>query len=154
MKYLKRFNQINEGYDYRMFQDETKKGDEIDYYFNDEFGNQFKVNFEFTDEESCIMLYQVFDTNIRDWSFNIVKTNIYKVFETVFKEILNDFISKNKWCERIEMVGLGKKVEKEEISKRTKIYINYLTNNPIKGWELSNDKNIIFLKKEKPKTIS
>jgi hypothetical protein len=149
MKYLKRFNQINEGYDYRMFQDETKKGDEIDYYFNDEFGNQFKVNFEFTDEESCIMLYQVFDTNIRDWSFNIVKTNIYKVFETVFKEILNDFISNNKWCEIVEMVGLGKKVEKEEISKRTKIYINYLTNNPIKGWELSNDKNTIYLTKIK-----
>lgn len=149
MKYLKRFNQINEGYDYRMFQDETKKGDEIDYYFNDEFGNQFKVNFEFTDEESCIMLYQVFDTKTKDWSFNIVKTNIYKVFETVFKEILNDFISKNKWCERVEMVGLGKTVEKEEISKRTKIYINYLTNNPIKGWELSNDKNIIYLTKIK-----
>lgn len=148
MKYLKRFNQINEGYDYRLFQDEAKKGDEIDYYFNDEFENQFNVNFKFIDEDSCIMLYNVYDKETNDWGFNLVKTNIYKLFETVFKDILNDFISKNKWCNRIEMTGLGKKVEKDEITQRTKAYIRYLMNNPIKGWVLEHYINEITLIKE------
>ena len=151
MKYIKRFNQISEGYEYRMFQDESKKGEEIDYYFSDEFGNEFKVNFEFKDESLAIMSYKVYDNDLEDWAYINVQTNIYKVFETTLKDILPDFLSKNKWCEVVEMVGLSKPTEKDNniLTQRTKAYIRYLTNNPIEGWYITNNGNVIHFKKIK-----
>jgi len=183
MKYLKRFNQINEGYDYRMFQDETKKGEEVNYFFDDEFGNQFKVSFLFkTDAKSSELIYQQYNEDTKLWDMEVVskkrvldssfikptdnvkeidgelyimnKSNIYKILDTVFKKILNDFILKNKWCSIIKIIGSGKRTEKDLIRQRTKVYIRYFTNHPMIGWRLKIVNNIIFLIKEKPKTRS
>ena len=182
MKYLKKFNQINEGYDYRMFQDETKKGEEVNYFFDDEFGNQFKVSFLFkTDAKSSELIYQQYNEDTKLWDMEVVskkrvldttiikptdnvkeidgelyimnKSNIYKILDTVFNEILNDFILKNEWCSIIKIIGSGKRTEKDLISQRTKVYTRYFNNHPIIGWYMTHVNNLIKLIK-KPKTIS
>lgn len=177
MKYLKRFNQINDGYDYRLFQDETKKGEEINYYFNDEFENQFKVSFLFKkDAKTSELVYQQYNKYTEKWDMEVVSkkrvldndiirptdnikiingekyiinpSNIYKILKTVFTHILKDFISNNKWCSIIKIIGSGKSIEKEQTTQRTKVYVRYFKNHPIDGWTMVNVNNTIFLKKK------
>ena len=177
MKYLKRFNQINEGYDYRFFQKEAKKGEEINYYFNDEFDNQFKVSFLFKkDAKTSELIYQQYNKYTKKWDMEVVSkkrvldndiirptdnikiingekyiinpSNIYKILETVFTHILKDFISNNKWCSIIKIIGSGKSIEKEQITQRTKVYVRYFNNHPIDGWTMVNVNNMISLKKK------
>jgi hypothetical protein len=81
------------------------------------------------------------------WSYDVVKTNLYQLMSTIFTEIVPEFIKSNDWCNCIKIVGLGKKVEKDEITQRTKLYWRYLTKNPIQGWELDRYGNEIYLDK-------
>lgn len=142
MKYLKTFKIFEkiESYPWRF----EKKDDEISiYYFEDDFENQFKVEIERYSENSIEIKYFVKINN--EWTYEEVKTNIYKVTETVLGQILNDYLSQNSWVEEIKIVGVGKKVEKDQITLRTKLYLRYLNNNPMSGWELENEENEIYL---------
>ena len=75
----------------------------------------------------------------------MVKTNPFKVTETILGEIVPDFISKNDWCDTIIIKGLAKPGEKEQITQRTKMYLRYLTNNPIEGWSVDRYQNEIYI---------
>lgn len=114
------------------------------YFFSDET-NDFRVEIDRKPEGEVELLYRVKVDN--SWSFEVVPTNIYKVMKTIFTDILNDFISKNDWCQMITIKGLGKDVESEAITKRTKIYYRYLQRNPIEGWQLDKYGNEIYLDK-------
>ena len=70
-----------------------------EFVFNDDFNNKFKVVFIKLDKESSELKYYVFNNG--EWCYDIVKTNIYKLFETIFNKILNKYINKNNWCNNI-----------------------------------------------------
>lgn len=115
------------------------------YYFFSDGINDFRVEIDRKPEGEVEILYRV--KNGETWSFNIVPTNIYRVLKTIFSDILKDFINNNEWCQMITIKGLGKEVENEPITKRTKVYYRFLKNNPIEGWELDRYGNEIYLDK-------
>lgn len=115
------------------------------YLLNDDFGNQFKVEISRHPENEIELIYLV--KNGDDWTYKEVKTNIWRLTETIIGKILNDFLSKNEWVETVKIVGLGKTTEKEAITQRTKLYWRYLNNNPMSGWELDRYGNEIYLYK-------
>jgi len=115
------------------------------YLLNDEFENQFKVEISRRPENEIELIYLVKDGN--NWTYKEVKTNIWRLTETIIGKILNDFLSKNEWVETVKIVGLGKNTEKDPITQRTKLYWRYLNNNPIQGWELDRYGNEIYLYK-------
>lgn len=75
----------------------------------------------------------------------IVNVNPYRVLQTVFGDILNDFISKCSWAKTIYFVGLSKDREKEYISSRTRVYKRYLDMNPVPGFRVQQSGNAIQL---------
>jgi hypothetical protein len=115
------------------------------YLLNDEFENQFKVEISRHPENEIELIYLVKDGE--NWTYKEVKTNIWRLTETIIGKILNDFLSKNEWVETVKIVGLGKNTEKDAITQRTKLYWRYLSNNPIQGWELDKYGNEIYLYK-------
>jgi hypothetical protein len=115
------------------------------YLLKDEFGNQFKVEISRRPENEVELIYLVKDGD--KWTYKEVKTNIWKLTETIIGKILNDFLSKNEWIETVKIVGLGKNTEKEPTTQRTKLYWRYLNRNPIPGWELDKYGNEIYLYK-------
>lgn len=122
------------------------KDDEFHYYFNDEFGNEFMVEFDRIGNEVEVV-YLVKDNTKKyfKWSYKEVSTNIFKVTETILGRILPDFLASNDWVEEVLIKGLSKEKESDIISKRTKWYLRYLKNNPIEGWNLDYYQNDIFL---------
>jgi hypothetical protein len=117
--------------------------DDSHYYFNDDFENEFMVEFNKIDNESVEVVYLVKDDN--KWTYKEVKTNIFKITKTILGEILPNFIEKNDWVEEILIKGLSKENESDFISKRTKWYFRFLNNNPIPGWTLDKSGNEIYL---------
>ena len=115
------------------------------YYFEDEFNNQFRVEIDRHPENEVEIRYLTKDGD--KLTFKEVKTNVFRVTETVMGQILKDFLSKNDWVQSVKIVGLGKTTEKEAITQRTKLYWRYLTNNPMDGWELDKYGNEIYLDK-------
>jgi hypothetical protein len=115
------------------------------YYFKDEFNNQFRVEIDRHPENEVEIRYLTKDGD--KWTFKEVKTNIFRVTETVMGQILKDFLSRNDWVQSVKIVGLGKTTEKEAITQRTKLYWRYLSNNPMDGWELDKYGNEIYLDK-------
>jgi hypothetical protein len=177
MKYLKRFNKINESYDFKLNQSDDKKRDEVNYFFNDEFNNRFKVTFLLSkNKKTSELVYQQYNKYTEEWDMEVVSkkkvlddfiikksdnikvidgekyiiktSNIYKILKTVFNSILKNFISNNEWCSIIKIIGSGKSIEKEQITQRTKVYVRYFKNHPIDGWTMVNVNNMIFLKKK------
>ena len=61
--------------------------------------------------------------------------------------ILNDFIIRFSWIKTIYFIGLAKESEREYISSRTKMYVRYLTTNPVPGYRLKFNGNKIELNK-------
>ena len=150
MKYLKRFNQINEGYKF----DKKIISNIIAYRFKDEFNNSFKVLFNpyinLNDDEydtSYELDWRVYDKEIRDWSYKIVPTNIYQLSKTILDDILNDFISYNKNCDVICITGHPELISDKKENRRFKVYNRFLTKNPIKGWYKTIDGDDIYLNK-------
>ena len=144
MKHLLRFKLFEavQSYDWKF---DGQDGNCWIYYFDDEFGNQFRVEIERHPENEVEIRYLVKDGD--DWNYKEVKTNVWKITETVMGQILKDFISKNDWVQSVKIVGLGKTTEKESVTQRTKLYWRYLNNNPINGWELDRYGNEIYLYK-------
>ena len=62
------------------------------------------------------------------------------------QELTNDFTNRFR-VKTIYFVGLAKEREREYISSRTKMYVRYLTMNPIPGYRLQNAGNSIKLDK-------
>jgi hypothetical protein len=144
MKHLIKFK-IFESVQSYDFTYEGQEGTSWVYLLKDEFENQFKVEISRRPENEVELIYLVKSGD--NWTYKEVKTNIWKLTETIIGKILNDFLSKNEWVETVKIIGLGKNTEKDAITQRTKLYWRYLSNNPIQGWELDKYGNEIYLYK-------
>lgn len=144
MKFIQSFKIFEsvESYDFKY---EGKDGPNSIYKLKDEFGNNFIVEISRHPQNEVELIYLV--ENDGKWSFKEVKTNIWRLTETIIGKILNDFLSKNEWVESVKIVGVGKKMEKDAITQRTKLYWRYLNNNPIPGWNIDKYGNEIYLYK-------
>ena len=129
----------------------------VKYGFEDVDGNEYLVQLK-NDAmgpgssklgSSYELTYFVWDVNIKDWSINkIVNSNIFRLTKTVFGDVVSDFLKSRNWIKSIRFEGLAKETEKKFAkTKRTKIYVRYLTNNPIEGYRLEGDLNRINLVK-------
>lgn len=141
MKFLKSYKLFESSQPYN-FNYSGKEGAQYIYYFTDEFENQFRVEFDHLPENETEVRYLVKDGD--SWTFSKVKSNIFRITETIFGKIIPHFINNNDWCQMIIIKGLASD-ESEEISKRTKIYWRYLQNNPIEGWSTDRYINEIYL---------
>ena len=141
MRHLK---SIFESIEFYPFEYGGLKGATYYYYFSDG-KNDFRVEIDRKPQGEAELVYRVKTDG--EWSFELVKTNIFSLLKTIFSGILPDFISKNDWCSEITIKGLGKENESDEITQRTKVYYRYLKNNPIDGWEIDRYSNEIYLNK-------
>lgn len=127
----------------------------IKYGFTDVEGNDYLVQFknDSTGPNSSVLgssyelTYFVWDEDVLDWSIDkIVNSNIFRVTKTVFGDVVNSFLNSMPWVKTLRFEGISKNTEgKYVITKRTKLYTRYLTNNPIEGYKLENDMNRINL---------
>ena len=123
------------------------------YSFEDVVGNKYLVEFKNipvrkVGELSNVyeLLYFVEDEGSYSVS-KIVNVNPYRVLQTVFGDILNDFAKKCSWSKEIFFVGLAKDTEREYVTSRTKIYKRYLDMNPPKGFSVRQGGNAIQLRR-------
>jgi hypothetical protein len=151
MKYIKYILEFVESYQWKLIDDDVEV---TKYQFSDSFGNRYLVEFKNIKvsknriSNQYEMVYFVYDDQIDNWSVSkLVSGNPYRTLQTIFGEILIDFVNRNRWIKMIRMVGLSKDLEREYVSQRTKMYVRYLTMNPIVGWKLVNYGNQINLVK-------
>jgi hypothetical protein len=123
------------------------------YSFEDIVGNKYLVEFKNIPvrrpgELSHVyeLLYYVEDEGSFSVS-KIVNVNPYRVLQTVFGDILNDFSKRCSWAKEIYFIGLSKDREKEFISSRTRVYKRYLDMNPPVGFNVIQLGNTIKLRK-------
>jgi hypothetical protein len=123
------------------------------YSFEDVVGNKYLVEFKNIPvrrpgELSNVyeLLYFVEDEGSYSVS-KIVNVNIYRVLQTVFGDILNDFSKRCSWAKEIFFVGLAKETEREYVTSRTKIYKRYLDTNPPEGFSVRQGGNAIQLRR-------
>lgn len=126
----------------------------VDYTFEDNLGNKFLVQFKNITigkgdlSKEYTMSYFVWDDNIQDWSVSkMVESSPWKIVSTVLGDIVNDFLKRKSFlCNKLQFEGLAKENEKTYMTQRTKMYLRYLTNNPIPDFKMSNyGNNIITL---------
>lgn len=158
MKYLNSIYDIIlesvESYNWELVSDGDKK---VKYTFDDANGNSYLVEIKSLPgirpgdpSTTWELVYFVVDEDqyMRFFSVSkIVNVNPYRVLQTVFGEILKDFIKRKSWVKTITLEGLSKDREREYVSQRTKMYVRYLERNPIPGYKLSNYGNRINLTK-------
>jgi hypothetical protein len=126
----------------------------VDYTFKDDLGNKFLVQFKNITigkgdlSKEYTMSYFVWDDNIQDWSVSkLVESSPWKIVSTVLGDIVNDFLKRKSFlCNKLQFEGLAKENEKNYMTQRTKMYLRYLSNNPISNFKMSNyGNNIITL---------
>lgn len=152
MKYLKTYKLFESVQSYSWRYEGTvegyQEGANIGYSFSDDYGNDYIV--EFTKKgpvsNEVELKYFVIEDGHKNMS-KIVNANPFRTLETILGEILIDYINRNDWIEMIHIQGLGKDVEKELETQRTRFYVRYLKNNPIPGFELYHGGNDIELVK-------
>lgn len=122
------------------------------YEFTDAFNNKYLVEFKNIKIAKNIisneyeLVYFVFDEERQSYSVSkLVKGNPYRTIQTILGEIIHDFLRRNRWVKVVRMEGLSKEIEREYVSQRTKMYVRYLTMNPIDGYRLENYGNRINL---------
>lgn len=141
-----------ESYEFSITSDNPKL---FKYQFFDMIGNKYLVEFKNipirgVDDLSNVyeLLYYVYDNDVYSVS-KIVNVNPYRVIHTVFNNILNDFIKKCPFVEKIFFVGLSKERERNYVTSRTRIYKRYLDMNPPKNFMVRQSGNLIQLIKFK-----
>jgi len=142
MKWIKPINLFESVQSYQF-----DKGDDLHYYFIDEFRNEFMVEFDKIGDNEVECVYLVKDNTKQHfkWTYKEVKTNIFKVTQTILSDIIIDFMKNNPNIEEILIKGLSKEKEKDFISQRTKWYLRFLERNPIEGWSVERSGNEIYL---------
>lgn len=130
-------------------------------------GNEFLIKYTFTDVEgndylvqlkndsmrpgnlgsSYELTYFVWDVDIKDWSISkVVNANIFRLVKTIFSVIVPKFLNDKPWVKMIRFEGLAKENEdKFVITQRTKLYVRFLTNNPIDGYRMEKNGNKVNL---------
>ena len=130
-------------------------------------GNEFLTKYTFTDVEgndylvqlkndsmrpgnlgsSYELTYFVWDVDIKDWSISkVVNANIFRLVKTIFSVIVPKFLNDKPWVKMIRFEGLAKENEdKFVITQRTKLYVRFLTNNPIDGYRMEKNGNKVNL---------
>lgn len=147
------YDLLLEGVESYAFELESDNPKMVKYSFEDIVGNKYLVEFKNipilrTGDLSTTFELLYFVLNDDHYSVSkVVNVNPYRVLKTVFGDILNDFINRFSWTKTIYFVGLAKEREREYISSRTKMYVRYLTMNPIPGYRLQNSGNSIKLDK-------
>ena len=146
MKYLKPFLEEVKSYSYELISDDPKL---VKYGFVDIESNNYLVEFKnISNSKSLGTTYELvyFVEDETGYSVSkIVNVNIYSVLQTIFKDILTDFLRRFGWVKSIFFIGLAKDREKNFITLRTKIYMRYLTRNPVSGFRVSQAGNTIRL---------
>jgi len=161
MKYLKNFiTMVIEGIESYKVNILTNSNFITKYVFSDLEGNEYLVQLK-NDVvgpknnpiigSSYELTYFVWDEGIGDWSIDkIVNSNVFRVMKTIFGEIVPLFLNENSWVNLLRFEGLAKENEnKFAITQRTKLYLRYLSNNPIDGYKMENNGNRINLIKIK-----
>lgn len=154
MRFLNNFYQFLceevESYDFFLESDDPFL---FKYKFEDVVGNKYLVEFKNitvrkVGELSHVyeLLYFVEDEGSYSVS-KIVNVNPYRVLETVFGKILEDFSKRCSWAKEIFFVGLSKDREKNYISSRTRVYKRYLDMNPPEGFTVRQGGNAIQLRR-------
>ena len=127
----------------------------IDYKFSDDLGNEFLVQFKNITignnklGKDYTFSYFVWDNNINNWSvYKTIKSNPFRIVNTVLGDIMDDFIKRKSWINKIQFEGLPKDNESEYQSKRTKMYLRFLKENPKSDFKVVNyGNNVITLVK-------
>jgi hypothetical protein len=123
----------------------------VDYEFEDHLGNKFLVQFKNITHNGRLskeynFSYFVWDVDIDNWSVSKeIDSNPFRIVRTVLGDILNDFINRKRWCVRIYFEGLSKESQRGYISQRTKLYLRFLEQNPVNGFNMSNYGNKFIL---------
>ena len=123
------------------------------YKFVDIIGNKYLVEFKnipVSKEGELSNVYELLYFVEDEGSYSvskIVNVNPYRVLQTVFGDILNDFTKRCSWSKEIFFVGLAKDTEREYVASRTKIYKRYLDMNPPKGFSVRQGGNSIQLRR-------
>jgi hypothetical protein len=147
------YDLLLEGVESYLFELKSDNPKMVKYSFEDAVGNRYLVEFKNipilrTGDLSTTYELLYFVLNDDHYSVSkVVNVNPYRVLKTVFGDILNDFTNRFSWIKNIYFVGLAKEREREYISSRTKMYVRYLTMNPIPGYRLQNAGNSIKLTK-------
>lgn len=142
---------MNESIESYSFEVESNDDMNVKYIFDDSDGNKYLVQFK-NDSigpkykpilgTSYELSYFVWDEEINNWSVskivNSVKGNIYSTLKTIFDKILNYFLDNRSWVKSIWFEGLSKEQENSYQSQRTRVYLRYLKNNPVPGFEVRN----------------
>ncbi len=154
MKFLENFFQFlleeMQSYSFELASDDPLL---FKYSFEDVVGNKYLVEFKNIPvrkpgELSHVyeLLYYVEDEGSFSAS-KIVNVNPYRVLQTVFGDILNDFAKRCSWAKEIFFVGLAKDREKDYITSRTRVYKRYLDMNPPVGFSVRQGGNAIQLRR-------
>lgn len=154
MKYLISFHQslLEEVQSYQ-FEISSNDPFLFTYNFLDVVGNKYLVelkNIPIRKEGELSHVYELlyFVEDEGQYSVSkIVNVNPYRVLQTVFGDILNDFTRRCPWAKEIYFVGLAKETEKEYVTSRTKIYKRYLDMNPPLGFNVRQSGNAIQLRR-------
>ena len=126
----------------------------VDYEFYDILGNHFFVQFKNITSNGKLtkeytFSYFVWDQDIENWSVTKeVGSNPFRIVRTVLGDVLNDFIKRKLWCSRIHFEGLSSEQERDYISRRSKMYLRFLEQNPLSGWSWVNYGNKFILSRK------
>jgi hypothetical protein len=125
----------------------------VKYRFEDVVGNKYLVEFKNIPTRKKTDLSHIYELlfYVEDKGsysvYKIVNVNPYRVLETVFGKILDDFSKRCSWAKKIFFIGLSKERERGYIASRTKIYKRYLDMNPPKRYSVKQSGNAIQLRR-------
>lgn len=146
MKHLYNYISFTESNSFSEFNITRDDNYYIDYTFIDDKGNKFLVQFKNITigknilSKEYTMSYFVWDSEINNWSVSkLINSSPYKIVSMILGKILNDFVQKKDFlCNKVQFEGLAKENEKDYMTQRTKMYIRYLTNNPVPEFRMTN----------------
>lgn len=155
MKFLQGFFVFNESLSFKDSVRIIRDNDfYVDYEFDDLLGNRFLVQFKNLTRSGKLtkeytFSYFVWDQDIENWSVTKeVGSNPFRIIRTVLGDILNDFMKRKLWCSRIYFEGLSSEQERDYISRRSKMYLRFLQQNPLIGWSWVNYGNKFILSRK------